>query len=70
MAGRELDIEAMNKVLSSTQISEEGKDNEDGVQITCFSEVVNDVTLHFQIMRFSKQVHPQTLLSYPFVYRV
>lgn len=64
MASRELDIEAMNKALSSAQISEENKDDGDGVQITCFSEVVNDVTLHFQIMRLAKQVHPLPLLSY------
>ncbi|KAF3435809.1 hypothetical protein FNV43_RR22901 [Rhamnella rubrinervis] len=57
MAGRELDIETMNKALSSTQISEDDKDNEDGVQITCFSEAVNDVTLHFQIMRLAKQIY-------------
>lgn len=65
MASTELDVESMTKTLSSTQISEANKDNEDGVQITCFSEVVNDVTLHFQIMHFSKQVQPLTLLSYP-----
>ncbi|KAH7517722.1 hypothetical protein FEM48_Zijuj09G0094400 [Ziziphus jujuba var. spinosa] len=57
MASGELDIEAMNKTLSSAQISEENKDEGDGVQITCFSEVVNDVTLHFQIMRLPKQIY-------------
>ncbi|XP_015892338.3 uncharacterized protein LOC107426624 [Ziziphus jujuba] len=57
MASGELDIEAMNKTLSSVQISEENKDEGDGVQITCFSEVVNDVTLHFQIMRLPKQIY-------------
>lgn len=65
MASTELDVESMTKSLSSTQISEANKDNEDSVQITCFSEVVNDVTLQFQIMRFPKQVQPPTLLSYP-----
>ena len=30
--------------------------SEEGVQVTNFTEDLHDVTLHFQIMRFSKQV--------------
>jgi len=28
------------------------------LQFTCFTELVNDVSLHFQIIRFPKQVFP------------
>ncbi|KAF8387694.1 hypothetical protein HHK36_026348 [Tetracentron sinense] len=31
--------------------------NDCGVHITCFTEVVNDVTLHFQIIRLEKQIY-------------
>jgi hypothetical protein len=31
--------------------------SEEGVQVTCFTEDLHDVTLHFQIIRFSKQVN-------------
>ena len=38
----------------------DGKDggggHDDDVQVTCFSEVSDDVTLHFQIIRLDKQV--------------
>lgn len=35
------------------------KDNEQTqLQFTCFTELVNDVNLHFQIIRFPKQVFP------------
>lgn len=30
--------------------------DDDGVQITCFTENVHDVVLHFQIIRLAKQV--------------
>ncbi|KAH7671044.1 proteasome assembly chaperone 4 protein [Dioscorea alata] len=30
--------------------------DDDGVQITCFTENVNDVVLHFQIIRLAKQI--------------
>ena len=67
MACEEPDVDALNKALSSAQVFKEKqqasvnhKDDEvgdgGGMQITCFSEVVNDVSLHFQILRFPKQV--------------
>jgi proteasome assembly chaperone 4 len=31
--------------------------SEEGMQVTCFTEDLHDVTLHFQIVRFSKQVN-------------
>jgi hypothetical protein len=30
--------------------------SEEGAHVTCFTEDLHDVTLHFQIVRFSKQV--------------
>jgi proteasome assembly chaperone 4 len=30
--------------------------SEEGIQVTCFTEDLHDVVLHFQIVRFSKQV--------------
>ncbi|KAK6939004.1 Proteasome assembly chaperone 4 [Dillenia turbinata] len=32
-------------------------DEEEGVQVTCFSHVVDDVLLHFQIIRLHKQIY-------------
>jgi proteasome assembly chaperone 4 len=70
MAGGESDVDAMNEALSSAQIfkdkqqqpglnpkDHEQEQNGGGVQITCFSDVFNEVTLHFQILRLPKQVH-------------
>ncbi|KAK9288601.1 hypothetical protein L1049_017060 [Liquidambar formosana] len=31
--------------------------DDDGVQITCFTDVSDDVTLHFQIIRLHKQIY-------------
>jgi len=49
-------------VSSSTR--KEGQTNssgdsssEGGLQVTCFTEDLHDVTLHFQIVRFSKQIY-------------
>lgn len=41
-----------SQVDSSGDLSSEG-----GVQVTCFTEDLHDVTLHFQIIRFSKQIY-------------
>lgn len=35
--------------------ADDASDNS-SVQITCFSDIVNDVTLHFQIIRLRNQV--------------
>ncbi|KAJ1274326.1 hypothetical protein BS78_05G053700 [Paspalum vaginatum] len=34
-----------------------GTSSQGGMQITCFTEDLHDVTLHFQIMKFSKQIY-------------
>jgi len=44
-------IRTEGKTYSSGDLS-----SEEGVQVTSFTEDLHDVTLHFQIMRFSKQV--------------
>ncbi|KAB1214233.1 Proteasome assembly chaperone 4 [Morella rubra] len=67
MTSGEFDADALKEALSSAQISEEKQqqsglnhkdDLEDGgVLITCFSDVFNDVALHFQILRLPKQIY-------------
>ncbi|CAA2963685.1 proteasome assembly chaperone 4 [Olea europaea subsp. europaea] len=42
------------KQLSMNELSSQG---DCGVQVTCFSEVSNEVTLHFQIIRLQKQIY-------------
>ena len=56
MACEEPDVEALNEAVSSALVFNDEVGNGGGVQITCFSEVVNDVALHFQILRLPKQV--------------
>ncbi|XP_050132556.1 uncharacterized protein LOC126608638 isoform X2 [Malus sylvestris] len=67
MARSGLDLDAPNGAFSSAQISEHKEStgpsyiNDDdgdagGVQVTCFSEVVNETTFHLQIIRLLKQV--------------
>ncbi|TQE02753.1 hypothetical protein C1H46_011582 [Malus baccata] len=66
MARSGLDLGAPNGAFSSAQISEHKEstglsyinddDGDDGgVQVTCFSEVVNETTFHLQIIRLLKQ---------------
>ncbi|ONI27849.1 hypothetical protein PRUPE_1G108100 [Prunus persica] len=67
MAREDLDLGALNHAMSSAQISKDkepaapsyysNEDDAGGVQITCFTEVVNDTTFHFQIMRLPKQIY-------------
>ncbi|KAF4394260.1 uncharacterized protein LOC115714312 [Cannabis sativa] len=46
-------MEALNSALSSAHISK----GDDVVPITCFTEAVNDVTVHFQIIRLPRQIY-------------
>uniref|UniRef100_A0A803R0I0 Uncharacterized protein n=1 Tax=Cannabis sativa TaxID=3483 RepID=A0A803R0I0_CANSA len=46
-------MEALNSALSSAHISE----GDDVVPITCFTEAVNDVTVHFQIIRLPRYMY-------------
>ncbi|PSR92459.1 Proteasome assembly chaperone 4 like [Actinidia chinensis var. chinensis] len=38
-------------------IGSSSNEEEDGVQVTCFTDVVDDVTLHFQLIRLHKQIY-------------
>ena len=69
MAREEPDVEALNEAISSALVSNDEVKDGGGVQITCFSELVNDVALHFQILRLPKQVsihHSLLLFSFSF----
>ncbi|XP_074338262.1 uncharacterized protein LOC141676506 isoform X1 [Apium graveolens] len=43
--------------INNISIDSPIKSNEDGVQVTCFSEVSDDLTLHFQIIRLPNQIY-------------
>ncbi|XP_010649664.1 uncharacterized protein LOC100244351 isoform X2 [Vitis vinifera] len=43
--------------------NKDGGVNDDGVQVTCFTEVSDDVTLHFQIIRLHKQNNTVSVTS-------
>ncbi|PON68425.1 Proteasome assembly chaperone [Parasponia andersonii] len=47
-------MEALNSALSSAHIS---KEDVVPVPVTCFSDSVNDITLHFQIIRLPRQIY-------------
>lgn len=58
-SGKALDFEAASKSAVASVESLKFKPQDDtagGVQVTSFSEVVDEVTLHFQIIRLAKQV--------------
>ncbi|KAI6692862.1 hypothetical protein NL676_020572 [Syzygium grande] len=63
MTHDDLGIDGLNlsDSCNSAPISEDTQqgvsENDCGIQITCFSEVVNDSTLHFQIIRLQKQIY-------------
>lgn len=50
--GVETATQSVNKLTMKEHTTQDGG----GVQVTCFSEVSNEVTLHFQIIRLQKQV--------------
>ena len=43
---------AQVKITDSADVNQD----EDGVKVSCFTEVLDDVTLHFQVIRLAKQV--------------
>ncbi|KAF7837656.1 proteasome assembly chaperone 4 [Senna tora] len=58
--GKEIkELKLKDDAMSTAQFSREDQlsENDVGLQITCFSEVLNDVTFHFQIIRFPKQIY-------------
>lgn len=50
MASGGVNVEDLNKALGSAKI------NDESVRIDSFSEIVNEVTVHFQIIRLPRQV--------------
>lgn len=49
-------VRALKFNESSTQENAAGSGDCSGVEITCFSDLVNDVAVHFQIIRLPNQV--------------
>ncbi|KAL3817954.1 hypothetical protein ACJIZ3_003859 [Penstemon smallii] len=48
-------VEIANQSMNELSIKEQEAD--ESVQVTCFSEFSDDVTLHFQIIRLHKQIY-------------
>ncbi|XP_028760087.1 proteasome assembly chaperone 4 [Neltuma alba] len=54
---KEVRLEEDAASTSQFRREDHGAKHDAGLQITCFSEVLNDVTFHFQIIRFPKQIY-------------
>lgn len=57
--GKETAGDGLSTGINNISIDSPIKSNlkvEDGVQVTCFSDVSDDLTLHFQIIRLPNQV--------------
>ncbi|XP_028790682.1 proteasome assembly chaperone 4-like [Neltuma alba] len=54
---KEVRLEEDAASTSQFRREDHGAEHDAGLQITCFSEVLNDVTFHFQIIRFPKQIY-------------
>ncbi|KAL2459380.1 hypothetical protein Fot_55069 [Forsythia ovata] len=50
-------VETSTQSINQLTMEEQTSQDDGGVQITCFSEVSNEVTLHFQIIRLQKQIY-------------
>ncbi|XP_024023544.1 uncharacterized protein LOC21407845 [Morus notabilis] len=50
-------MEALNSALRSADISDDKQTENDVVPVISFSDAVNDVTLHFQIIRLPRQIY-------------
>ncbi|KAH0658507.1 uncharacterized protein LOC125838137 [Solanum verrucosum] len=49
-------VDVVTETMNQLKVAEEGDDGS-RVQVTCFSEVVNDATLYFQIIRLQNQIY-------------
>ncbi|KAK4718538.1 hypothetical protein R3W88_016876 [Solanum pinnatisectum] len=49
-------FDVVTDTINQLKVAEEGDDGS-RVQVTCFSEVVNDATLYFQIIRLQNQIY-------------
>lgn len=63
MSSEELRASLLDLASTGGQVNPSGdpSSSEVGVQITCFTEDLHDVTLHYQIIRLSKQVLAKVL---------
>lgn len=61
-------VDVVTDTMNQLKVAEEGDDGS-RVQVTCFSEVVNDATLYFQIIRLQNQVFVAPLLQLTKDYR-
>ncbi|KAL2470219.1 hypothetical protein Adt_38355 [Abeliophyllum distichum] len=50
-------VETATQSINQLTMEEQTSQDDGGVQIMCFSEVSNEVTLHFQIIRLQKQIY-------------
>ncbi|XP_031256374.1 proteasome assembly chaperone 4 [Pistacia vera] len=50
-------VESMKVDEQSKQDNADTNSSDSNLQITCFSDLVDDVTLHFQIIRFPNQIY-------------
>ncbi|KAL6952976.1 hypothetical protein U1Q18_041384 [Sarracenia purpurea var. burkii] len=55
--GGEISFDGSNEINTCYNSNDNHNDDDDGVQLTCFTEVLDDVTLHFQIIRLHKQIY-------------
>lgn len=49
-------VDEKSKQQNAAAAAADDASDNSSVQITCFSDIVNDVTLHFQIIRLRNQV--------------
>lgn len=55
-------VDVVTDTMNQLKVAEDGDDGS-RVQVTCFSEVSNDTTLYFQIIRLQNQVFLPPLLQ-------
>ncbi|KAA8515983.1 hypothetical protein F0562_019162 [Nyssa sinensis] len=55
--GGETSSNGSSEINDNSNKEDDNGNDGDGVQVTCFTEVVDDVTLHFQIIRLHKQIY-------------
>lgn len=68
-----MDSEGLEKGIEELKLKEEKECDahaQGQSQITCFSELVNDVSLHFQIIRFPKQVGFSPIKPFLFTFSI
>lgn len=56
-------LRSVAQVNIADQIGDSGEVDGDGVKVLCFTEVFDDVTIQFQIIRLAKQVPANKLSS-------